>query len=71
MIGPAMTRTMRERKKQETKEGNRFYDSGPESEEIQKLNKRFMRSHGSSSLVSLVEMLMTAYYGLRLAERMG
>lgn len=69
-IGPMTTSCMRQRKHQETKDGKRSYDAPPHSEEMQRLNKRFMRLHGMSSMVNLIGCLATVWYGFYLGERL-
>lgn len=61
---------MRERKVQETKDGKKYYDEGPKSEAMEKLNKRFGIAHGVSSLVNMVGLIGTVGYGLVIADRM-
>lgn len=69
-IGPQTTKIMRERKHQETRDGKKSYDSGPHSEEMQALNKKFGLMHGLSSLVNIVGCFATLWYGFYLAERL-
>ncbi|KAK5074009.1 hypothetical protein LTS08_008053 [Lithohypha guttulata] len=69
-IGPATTKCMKERKHQETRDGKKSYDSGPHSEAMQNLNKKFGILHGISSSVNLVGCIATVWYGFYLAERM-
>jgi hypothetical protein len=71
VVGPATTKIMRERKVQETKEGKKYYDEGPKSEEMLKLNKRFGAMHGISSLLNLVGLLSTIVYGAVLGGKLG
>lgn len=70
IVGPMTTKTIRERKHQETRDGKKYWDSGPKSEAMQKLNKKFSALHGVSSLINLVEILITVWYGFVLAERL-
>jgi hypothetical protein len=70
IIGPMTTKTMRERKHQETRDGKKYYDAGPKSDKMQNLNKKFSMLHGISSLVNLIEILATIWYGFILAERL-
>lgn len=70
VIGPMTVKTMKQRKHQETRDGKKYYDSGPKSEAMQKLNKKFSMLHGVSSLINLVEILITIWYGFVLAERL-
>lgn len=52
----------------ETRDGKKYFDPGPHSTEMQRLNKRFTALHGASSLVNLVAFLATIWYGGTLAE---
>jgi len=70
-VGPATTKVMRERKHQETRDGKRSHDPPPHSSEMQALNRRFGQLHGVSSLVNLVGILATVWYGFHLAGRMS
>lgn len=67
--GPVTTRIMKERKHQETRDGKKSYDSGPQSKEMQRLNKAFGRMHGISALTNLVGLGVTIWYGFLLADR--
>ncbi|KAF2172561.1 hypothetical protein M409DRAFT_50236 [Zasmidium cellare ATCC 36951] len=69
VLGPATTKVMKERKHQETRDGKRYYDPGPKSPEMQKLNSSFMRLHGVSSLSNLVGLGALLVYGFTLAEK--
>ena len=69
-VGPMTTKTMRLRKWQETKDGKKYYDQGPHSDDMKKLNKEFAVLHGISSLVNLVEIILTIAYGVILSERL-
>lgn len=62
-VGPATSKIMKERRIQETKEGKKYYDEGPKSEAMQKLNSRFGKVHGISSMLALVGVLATGVYG--------
>lgn len=68
-VGPVTTRIMKERKHQETRDGKKSYDSGPQSKEMQRLNKAFGRMHGISALTNLVGLGITIWYGFLLADR--
>ncbi|KAI6710977.1 hypothetical protein PZA11_002281 [Diplocarpon coronariae] len=68
-IGPATTKVMRERKHQETRDGKKYYDPAPHSEEMQKLNKSFSSLHGISSLLNLTGFIATLWYGVSIAAR--
>ena len=69
-VGPVTTKIMKERKHQETRDGKKHYDSGPKSEEMQKLNRAFGRMHGVSALVNLAGLGITVWYGFLLAGRL-
>jgi Domain of unknown function (DUF4149) len=68
-IEPATTKTMRQRKSQEVKDGKKSYDPPPHSEAMQVLNKKFMQLHGASSLVNVFGCIATLWYGFYLADR--
>ena len=70
LVGPATTKTMRERKHQETRDGKKSYEAPPHSKEMQALNKRFGQMHGTSSLLNMAGCLATVWYGFYLAERL-
>lgn len=70
VVGPATTKTMKERKHQETRDGKKYFDAGPHSEAMKKLNKKFGMLHGVSSIVNLVALLATGYYASEIAGRM-
>lgn len=61
---------MKERKHQETRDGKKYHDQGPQSKEMQRLNKAFGRMHGVSALTNLVGLGVTVWYGFLLAERL-
>lgn len=69
-VGPLTTKTMRERKQQETKDGKKSYDAGPHSPEMQALNKKFGQLHGASTLVNLFGIIATLWYGFYLGDRL-
>lgn len=60
---------MKERKHQETRDGKKSYDTGPQSKEMLRLNKAFGRMHGISALTNLVGLSFTIWYGFLLADR--
>jgi hypothetical protein len=68
-LGPWTTKVMRERKHQETRDGKKYTDQGPQSDEMQRLNKTFSALHGASSLVNLVDIFVMVYYAFVLADR--
>lgn len=53
----------------ETRDGKRYYDPGPKSAEMEKLNSSFMWLHSASSLANLVGLGAMVYYGIVLAEK--
>ncbi len=53
----------------ETRDGKKYYDPAPHSEEMQKLNKAFSSMHGISSLLNLTGFIATLWYGVSLAAR--
>ncbi|KAL4906625.1 hypothetical protein BDW74DRAFT_150836 [Aspergillus multicolor] len=63
--------TMRERKHQETRDGKKSYDPPPHSKEMIALNKKFGRIHGLSSLVNLVTLGATIFYGAVLSKKLA
>jgi len=69
-LGPMTTTTIRKRKHQETKDGKKYYEAGPHSDEMKALNKRFGMQHGFSSLVNLFEIIVTITYGVILSKRL-
>jgi len=69
VFGPATTKVMKERKHQETRDGKRYYEAGPKSPEMQKLNTRFATLHGISSLSNVLGLVAMIYYGFTLAEQ--
>lgn len=54
----------------ETRDGKKYYDNGPHSKEMERLNKAFSRMHGLSALTNLVGLGVTVWYGFLLAERL-
>ncbi|KAL2419681.1 hypothetical protein ABEF95_003988 [Exophiala dermatitidis] len=70
-VGPETTKCMRERKHQETRDGKKSYDPPPHSTEMQKLNEKFGRLHGISTLLNLVGWTATVWYGFYLADRIA
>lgn len=69
-LGPQTTKVMRERKHQETRDGKKSHDAGPHSPEMERLNKRFFNLHGASSLVNLIGLVGTVWYGFYLGARL-
>lgn len=55
----------------ETRDGKKSYDPAPHSKEMMALNKKFRRVHGLSSLVNIVSLLATVYYGVVLGKRLS
>lgn len=70
LIGPATTAVMRERKRQETRDGRRSYDPPPHSKAMQELNSRFARLHGASTLINLAAVVATLGYAFEIAAFM-
>ena len=70
IVGPATTGIMRERKKQETKEGKKYWEEGEKTVEMRALNKRFGMVHGVSSLLNLVGLGATVGYAGALGARL-
>ncbi|KAL2868658.1 DUF4149 domain-containing protein [Aspergillus lucknowensis] len=70
VLRPLTVNTMRERKHQETRDGKRSYDAAPHSKEMIALNKKFGRLHGISSLINLVTIGATVFYGVVLSEKL-
>ncbi|KAI6246456.1 Xanthocillin biosynthesis cluster protein D [Erysiphe necator] len=69
LVGPATTKAMRDRKVQETRDGKKYTDPGPHSEEMQRLNSLFSKLHGISSLLNLMGFISTISYSFTLARR--
>ncbi|ETN36393.1 uncharacterized protein HMPREF1541_08670 [Cyphellophora europaea CBS 101466] len=69
-LGPQTTSVMRERKHQETRDGKKSYDAGPHSAEMERLNRKFSWLHGASTVVNLVGIAATVWYGFYLGQRM-
>lgn len=55
----------------ETRDGKKSYDPPPHSKEMMALNKKFRRVHGLPSLVNLVSLFATVYYGVVLGKRLS
>ncbi|KAB5558501.1 hypothetical protein GE09DRAFT_115683 [Coniochaeta sp. 2T2.1] len=68
-VGPATTKTMKDRKMQERKDGKKSYDPAPHSQEMMKLNKKFGKLHGVSSVLNLTTFIATIIYGITLSTR--
>ena len=54
----------------ETRDGKRYYDPGPKTVEMEKLNSSFSLLHSASSLANLVGLGAMLYYGAVLAEKL-
>jgi len=52
----------------ETRDGKKAYDAPPHSKEMQRLNKKFGALHGTSTVINLVGLLATMWYGGTLTE---
>ena len=70
-LEPLVTKTMRQRKHQETRDGKKSYDAGPHSPEMKALNTKFGQLHGASTLINLFGVIATLWYGFSLAERLA
>lgn len=55
----------------ETRDGKKSYDPAPHSKEMMALNKKFGRLHGLSSLINMVSLAATIYYGAALSKRLS
>ncbi|KAI9367258.1 hypothetical protein BJX61DRAFT_529408 [Aspergillus egyptiacus] len=71
VLRPLTVNTMRERKHQETRDGKKSYDPAPHSKEMIALNKKFGRLHGMSSLINLVTLGATVFYGVVLSKKLA
>ncbi|RAH64098.1 DUF4149 domain-containing protein [Aspergillus aculeatinus CBS 121060] len=71
VLRPMTVNVMRERKHQETRDGKKSYDPAPHSKEMIALNKKFGRLHGISSLVNMVCLGATVYYGAVLGKQLA
>lgn len=54
----------------ETRDGKKYYDPGPKSTEMQRLNSSFAYLHGAASLSNLIGLGAMIAYGFTLAEKM-
>lgn len=54
----------------ETRDGKRYYDPGPKTPEMQRLNSSFAKLHGASSLSNVVGLGAMVLYAFTLAEMM-
>ncbi|KAH9827462.1 putative mitochondrial outer membrane protein [Teratosphaeria destructans] len=70
LLGPMTTKVMKERKHQETRDGKKYYDPGPKSTEMQRLNSSFGKLHGAASLANIIGLGALIYYGVVLAEKL-
>jgi hypothetical protein len=68
-LGPMTTTVIKKRKHQETKDGKKYFEQGPHSDAMRKLNKQFGMLHGLSSLANLFEIIATIAYGVILSQR--
>ncbi|KAH8176435.1 hypothetical protein LIA77_04853 [Sarocladium implicatum] len=68
VLMPATLKIIKERRVK--RDGKEWWDEGPQSEEMQTLNKRFGRLHGVSMLVNLATLVSTVVYGFTLGARM-
>ncbi|RMD40838.1 hypothetical protein DV735_g4310, partial [Chaetothyriales sp. CBS 134920] len=65
-----VVKTSQERKHQETRDGKQSHDPPAQSEALKALNRKFAALHGASSLVNLIALMATIWYGFTLAERL-
>ncbi|THX03179.1 hypothetical protein D6D13_07871 [Aureobasidium pullulans] len=70
IIGPATTKTMKERHHQETRDGKKYSDVGPHSKAMEQLNKTFGMLHGVSTIINLTAFGCAIWYGFVLGERL-
>jgi hypothetical protein len=70
VFGPMTTQCIRERKRQETRDGKKYWEKGEQTQEMVRLNKRFGVLHGISSLVNVVDIGVCIWYGVILAARL-
>lgn len=54
----------------ETRDGKKYFDPGPKSTEMQRLNSSFAKLHGAASLSNLIGLGAMLAYGFTLAEMM-
>lgn len=54
----------------ETRDGKKYYDPGPKSAEMQKLNSSFSKLHGASSLMNVIGFGAMLFYGVVMSEMM-
>ncbi|KAL1296995.1 hypothetical protein AAFC00_004591 [Neodothiora populina] len=69
-VGPATTKTMKQRHHQETRDGKKSYDQGPHSPEMQRLNKAFGSLHGISTILNLAGLGAMIYYAYVLGSKL-
>lgn len=67
VLGPATTKVMKQRKHQETRDGKKYYESGPQSAEMQRLNASFAKLHGAASLSNVLGLGAMIVYAFTLA----
>jgi hypothetical protein len=70
LLSPLAAKTIQERRHQETIDGKKCYDNPPHSNKMMQLNKKFRKLHGYSSIVNLLALVATGYYGLVLGVRL-
>jgi len=54
----------------EKKDGKKYWQPGPQSEEMKGLNREFGRLHGISSLLNISTFIATLVYGFHLGGRL-
>ncbi|KAI4721090.1 hypothetical protein E4T48_02650 [Aureobasidium sp. EXF-10727] len=71
IIGPATTKTMKERHHQETRDGKKYSDAGPHSKAMEQLNKTFGILHSVSTIINLTAFGCAIWYGFVLEYPAG
>ncbi|KAL1990604.1 hypothetical protein VTN49DRAFT_6443 [Thermomyces lanuginosus] len=69
-LTPLVQETMKQRWRQESIDGKKSYDPPPHSKEMIRLNKKFGKLHGISTLVNLTGVIATVAYGIVLGSRL-
>lgn len=54
----------------ETRDGKKYYEPGPKSSEMQRLNTSFMQLHSASSLANILGLAGMIFYGFVLADKL-
>ncbi|KAI4729043.1 hypothetical protein E4T49_03235 [Aureobasidium sp. EXF-10728] len=71
IIGPATTKTMKERHHQETRDGKKYSDAGPHTKAMEQLNKTFGILHSVSTIINLTAFGCAIWYGFVLEYPAG